>query len=244
MEPLLSLKNIDISFGGVHALQGVNFDVFRGEILGLIGPNGSGKSTCVNVISGTYKQDIGDLYFEGEKLLKKESMNARVFKGISRTFQTPKPFVNLNVYDNIYSVALQLRSYSDARQKTNEILEETGLAPFSEEPAVKLPIEKRKWLDLARILAMDPKLIMMDEVMAGLNPSEMDKSLGIVRELNKKGITVLFIEHVMKAVTQVCDRVVVLKEGKVLCSGRPYEILDRQDVIEAYLGRSHGNVNA
>jgi branched-chain amino acid transport system ATP-binding protein len=163
--------------------------------------------------------------------------------GITRTFQTPKPFGNLSVYENVFTIALQTRSYSDADAKTCEVLEKTGLISYRNFLSAKLPIEKRKFLDMARVLTLDPKLIMMDEVMGGLNPSEMDESFAMVKKLNSDGITILFIEHVMRAVVNVCTRLVVLTNGQVLCTGAPMEVLKRQDVIEAYLGESKNHAD-
>lgn len=236
MSTILEVKDIAISFGGIKAVQGASFKIEQGEILGLIGPNGSGKSTCVNLITNTCKVDRGDVIFQGKVIPTSVGITERAKMGITRTFQTPKPFGNLNVYDNIFTIALQGRSYPEAHQKTEEILEKMELTPLAYTLSAKLPIEKRKWMDMARLLTLDPKIIMMDEVMGGLNPSEMESSLEMVKKLNRDGITILFIEHVMKAVVNLCDRVVVLNEGKVLCDGVPEEVLKRQDVIDAYLG--------
>jgi ABC-type branched-subunit amino acid transport system ATPase component len=156
--------------------------------------------------------------------------------GMGRTFQTPKPFGNYSVYNNIFCIALTRHGFKDAAEKTMDILKMTKLEPFKDFCSLKLPIEKRKWLDLARVLALDPKFIMMDEVMAGLNPFEMEESLALVRDINKEGMSVLFIEHVMKAVVNICTRVIVLNEGRYLCEGEPKEVLERNEVIQAYLG--------
>lgn len=235
-ENLLEIEDLAISFGGIKALRGVSFEIQKGEILGLIGPNGAGKSTIVNLISNMYKPDKGIIRFEGQVLTPQIGTAQRAKMGITRTFQTPKPFGNLSVYENIYTIALQTRGSSEADLKTQEILDKTELRNYKDFQSIKLPIEKRKFLDMARILALDPKLIMMDEVMGGLNPSEMDNSFEMVKKLNADGITILFIEHVMRAVVNVCSRLVVLNNGQLLCTGAPTEVLKRQDVIEAYLG--------
>lgn len=236
MSTILEVKDIAISFGGIKAVQGVSFKVEEGEILGLIGPNGSGKSTTVNLITNAYKLDRGEVIYQGKVIPDSVGITERAKMGLTRTFQTPKPFGNLNVFDNIFTIALQNRTYAEAQRKTEEILEKMELTSLAYMQSSKLPIEKRKWMDMARLLTLDPKFVMMDEVMGGLNPSEMESSLEMVKKLNKSGITILFIEHVMKAVVNLCDRVVVLNEGKVLCEGIPHEVLKRQDVIEAYLG--------
>jgi branched-chain amino acid transport system ATP-binding protein len=236
MDTILEAKNLSISFAGIKAVQHLSFSIERGEILGLIGPNGSGKSTTVNIIAGNYIQDEGDVFFEGKPISKKMSIARRSHLGLGRTFQTPRPFGNLSVYNNVFSISLQKYHFNDADIKTREILELSQLAPLSELAASQLPIEKRKWLDLARVLATEPKFVMMDEVMAGLNPNEMKESLDFVREINKRGITILFIEHVMHAVVSVCHRVIVLNEGRFLYEGEPREALENNSVIEAYIG--------
>lgn len=236
MGRLLEVKDLSISFGGIKAVQDLNFHIDTGEILALIGPNGSGKSTTVNMISGVYIQNKGTIIFDGKEIPSKMSIADRAKLGISRTFQTPKPFAHLSVYDNIYTIALQRNSKNQAAELTDEILNLTKLYDLKETKSGKLSIEKRKWMDLARCMATKPKIIMMDEVMAGLNPSEMESSLDLVRTINKQGITVLFIEHVMKAVVSVCTRAIVLNQGKLLCEGEPREVLNNPDVIAAYLG--------
>lgn len=236
MGRLLEVTDLSISFGGIKAVQNLNFHIDEGEILALIGPNGSGKSTTVNMISGVYIQNTGKIVFDGKEIPTKMSIAERAKMGIGRTFQTPKPFAHLNVYDNIYTIALQQNSKAQADELTKEILNLTKLYDQRDIRSGKLSIEKRKWLDLARCMATKPKIIMMDEVMAGLNPSEMEDSLNLVRTINKEGITVLFIEHVMKAVVSVCTRAIVLNQGKLLCEGEPRKVLNDPDVIAAYLG--------
>lgn len=239
MENILIANDISISFGGVKAVQHVDFEIRKGEILGLIGPNGSGKSTIVNLISGVYKLDSGAINFAGEEIPVNEGIAARARRGMGRTFQTPKPFSALSVYENVYIIALQKFSAKDAAAQTEKILTETKLIGLAEMQSAKLPIEKRKWLDLARILANEPKFVMLDEVMAGLNPSEMDESLDLVLDINKNlGITILFIEHVMRAVLKVCGRCIVLNEGKLLAEGKPEEVLKLPEVATAYLGKA------
>lgn len=236
MEKLLEVKDLSISFGGIKAVQDLNFHINKGEVLALIGPNGSGKSTTVNMISGVYIQNKGTITFNGKEIPPKMTIAQRAKMGISRTFQTPKPFAHLSVYDNIYTIALQQNSKAQAAELTDEILNLTKLYDLRNTKSGKLSIEKRKWMDLARCMATKPQIIMMDEVMAGLNPSEMESSLDLVRTISKEGITILFIEHVMKAVVSVCTRAIVLNQGKLLCEGDPREVLNNPDVIAAYLG--------
>lgn len=237
MSALLEVRNLSISFGGVHAVQNVSFDVAQGEILALIGPNGSEKSTCVNLISGVYKPDAGEMHFDGKAIKSSMSMDQRARLGIYRTFQTPKPFGHMSVFENVYCIALQKYGKSDAAKHTAEVLKLMRLDQISQMKAAKVSIEKRKWLDLARILVLEPKLIMMDEVMAGLNHTEMEESLDLVRRINREGITILFIEHVMKAVTSLCTRAIVLNEGQLLFEGDTTQALSDPRVIEVYLGK-------
>ena len=237
MKNIIETKNISISFGGIKAVQDLSFEIREGEILGLIGPNGSGKSTVVNLISGAYTLDSGSITFDGKEIPNKMGVAARAKLGMGRTFQTPQPFSALTVYENVFTIALQKRNKAAAHKKTMEILKETKLEGFADMQSSKLPIEKRKWLDLARILTNDPKFIMLDEVMAGLNPSEMEESLELIVDINKNlGVTFLFIEHVMKALIKICSRCIVINEGKFLAQGVPAEVLTRDDVISAYLG--------
>lgn len=242
MDTILSLKDVSISFGGVHAVNHVSFDIGKGELVGLIGPNGSGKSTTVNLISGVYKVDGGEIYFKGKKVPAHMDITHRSRLGMGRTFQTPKPFGNLTVFDNVMSIALLKDGFREAAAKTNAVLERTRLASVQDMLSSKLPIERRKWLDLARILVTGADFIMLDEALAGLNSAEMDESLELVRQINDDGVTILFIEHIMRAVVKLCNRVVVLNDGSLLCEGEPSEVLKRPEVIEAYIGGGKFNV--
>lgn len=236
MSTLLEVNDLSISFAGIKAVQHLSFKLEQGEILGLIGPNGSGKSTTVNMISGAYLPNSGEMIFDGHRLDPKQTMAQRCHLGIGRTFQTPKPFGNMTVYDNVFTIFLQKYSFKEAAVRTRKVLEMSHLDTLSDMMSSKLSIEKRKWMDLARVLATEPKLIMMDEVMAGLNPNEMEGSLDFIRQINNQGIAILFIEHVMKAVISVCHRAIVLNGGKFLAEGTPEEVLSNPAVIEAYIG--------
>lgn len=237
MNKLLQIQDLDKSFAGVHAINHLSFDIYEGEILALIGPNGCGKSTCVNLISGVYIQDSGKIIFDNQCELYKQKIQERAKMGLGRTFQSPKPFTNLTVRDSVLTIALLYNStWKEARRKTDEILEFLDLAPSANILSGKLPIEKRKWLDMARVMVTEPKLLMLDECLAGLTPSEMDNSLSIVKRINQRGITILFIEHVISAVMQLCDRIVVMNEGHLLTEGDPKSVMANPDVIRAYLG--------
>ena len=248
MEPdrkkIIEVKNMDKSFGGVHAADSFSFNIYEGEILGLIGPNGCGKSTAVNLMTGVYKHDSGDIIYygkDGEKhILDKQSTPVRAKMGITRTFQTPKPFSDMTVFDNIYTVAMCYnKSLKEARRQTEEIIEFVGFTSISNEKSTKLPIEKRKWMDMARALAAKPRILMLDECLAGLTPRETEESLEIVRKINRLGITILFIEHVMSAVVNLCQRVIVMLEGRYLTEGIPTDVMKKPEVIRAYLGESY-----
>ena len=159
-----------------------------------------------------------------------------------RTFQSPKPFTSLTVFESLYIAALlHNRSSQAAKKAAEEAMEFTGFSKLADTPCSKLPVERRKWLDMARVLPTRPKVILLDECLAGLNPSEMNESLKLVRRINEQGVTIVFIEHVMAAVTQLCHRVVVLNEGKLLSQGEPAEVMRQEEVIKAYLGRGYGN---
>ncbi len=237
MGALLDVQDIYKSFGGVKAVQGVSFQLHEGEILGLIGPNGSGKSTCVNMIAGLYSIDAGKVFFDGHEFTPKMTMDRRAHCGIGRTFQTPKPFSGMSVFDNVFSVALQKHSFAEAKRKTQEVLELTHLADYSKILSAKLPIEMRKWMDFARVLALSPKAVMMDECLGGLNSSEIDHFVGLIAQINKEtGIAILFIEHIIRAVANLCPRIIVLNEGKLLAEGTPDDVLHNPEVIAAYIG--------
>ncbi|MCI9001333.1 MAG: ABC transporter ATP-binding protein [Oscillibacter sp.] len=237
MKKLLQIQDLDKSFAGVHAIDRLSFNIFEGEILALIGPNGCGKSTCVNLISGVYIQDSGKIIFDNQCELYKQTIQERAKMGLGRTFQSPKPFTNLTVRDSVLTIALLYnKTWKEAERKTDEMLEFLDLASSASVPSGKLPIEKRKWLDMARVMVTEPKLLMLDECLAGLTPSEMDNSLSIVKRINERGITILFIEHVISAVMQLCDRIVVMNEGHLLTEGEPKNVMANPDVIRAYLG--------
>jgi len=241
---VFEVVELDKSFAGVHAVNKFSFDVYEGEILGLIGPNGCGKSTSVNLMTGVYKQDSGSIIYyaaDGTKhTLERQSPPMRARMGIGRTFQTPKPFSDMTVFDNIFAVAmLYNKSLKEARNVTEEIIEFAGFRQIAGEKSTKLPIEKRKWMDMTRVLATKPRILMLDECLAGLTPSEIEESLEIVRKINRRGITILFIEHVMSAVANLCERVVVMLEGKFLTEGIPANVMKEPEVIKAYLGEDY-----
>jgi branched-chain amino acid transport system permease protein len=241
-EVLLTIDNVSKSFSGVKALQNVSMEARRGEILGLVGPNGSGKSTMVNVISGLYKPEAGRILFQGEDLVPLPSYRA-AHAGIARTYQIPRPFASLSVLENTTLAGMfggtQL-SRADAAAQAMYWLEFVGLADRARALPTELNLHQRKFLELSRALASSPRLVLLDEVLAGLTPSEINNAVTLVREIRQRGSTIIFIEHNMRAVLELCDRLIVLNHGQVIASGMPREVMNDPVVVSAYLGTPHG----
>ena len=241
-EVLLTIDNVSKSFSGVKALQNVSMEARRGEILGLVGPNGSGKSTMVNVISGLYKPEAGRILFQGEDLVPLPAYRA-AHAGIARTYQIPRPFASLSVLENTTLAGMfggtQL-SRADAAAQAMYWLEFVGLADRARALPTELNLHQRKFLELSRALASSPRLVLLDEVLAGLTPSEINNAVTLVREIRQRGSTIIFIEHKMRAVLELCDRLIVLNHGQVIASGMPREVMNDPAVVSAYLGTPHG----
>ena len=241
-EILLTIDKVSKSFSGVKALQNVSMEARRGEILGLVGPNGSGKSTMVNVISGLYKPEAGRILFQGEDLVPLPSYRA-AHSGIARTYQIPRPFASLSVLENTTLAGMfgstQL-SRADAAAQAMYWLEFVGLADRARALPTELNLHQRKFLELSRALASSPRLVLLDEVLAGLTPSEINNAVTLVREIRQRGSTIIFIEHNMRAVLELCDRLIVLNHGQVIASGMPREVMNDPAVVSAYLGTPHG----
>ena len=234
---MLAVQNLSKSFRGLRAVRDAGFEVPEGAIVGLIGPNGAGKTTIFNMIAGVYPPDAGSIVFLGEKIggLRPDRICAA---GIGRTFQIVKPFAGLSVLDNVMVGSfLRERSAAGARRISVEILERLGLAAKRDLPASSLTLPDRKRLEVARALATRPRLLLLDEVMAGLRPTECDQIVAVFRELNRaEGLTILLIEHVMRAVMALAGRVVVLNHGEVIAHGTPDEVVRDKAVLECYLG--------
>ncbi|HXZ35802.1 MAG TPA: ABC transporter ATP-binding protein [Thermodesulfobacteriota bacterium] len=234
---LLELQRVTKSFGGLTAVDNVSFSVRRGEIFGLIGPNGAGKSTIVSLVMGIYQPDSGEVFFQGKSLLKLKA-NQVVERGICRTFQVEKPLLNMTVTGNVLIGALlRTADPKEALEQSRVIIERVGLGKVGHVLAKNLTVQDRKRLELARALATRPTMLLLDEVMAGLTPVEIDHSLDLLRKLRGEGLTILIIEHVMRAIMNISDRIVVLDYGKKIAEGGPKEIAHNAAVVEAYLGK-------
>jgi branched-chain amino acid transport system ATP-binding protein len=240
---ILEGEGVTKYFGGLSAVSNVDFYVDQGEVLGLIGPNGAGKTTLFNLISAALVPKPGIIKFKGRNIT-----GIKPYKicrmGISRTFQTVKIFANLPVFENVRVGSLfgtsQKISPVEAAKETAELLEFVGLSSLSGIPAKDLTLANQKRLEVARALATRPELLLLDELMAGLNQTEVTQTMELVKQIQAKGITIIMIEHVMKAIMNVCDRIIVLHHGKKIAEGPPQEIANSEKVIEIYLGeQSH-----
>lgn len=240
MSALLKLDSVTRSFGGLTAVKDLSLEVNPGEIMGLIGPNGAGKTTVFNLITGVYKPDTGKIVFEGNSIAGKKTHHiARL--GVSRTFQTVRPLPKMTVMENVMMGSLfgrnHTRSLRHARDSASEILRYTALSGKADKLAGDLTLAEQRRLELARSLATKPKLLLLDEVMAGLNPSEISDTLDLLFRLNtEKQITLLVIEHVVKAMMKLCKRIVVMDHGTKIAEGLPQEIVNNAEVITAYMG--------
>jgi len=237
MAALLELDGVHKSFKGLRAVQNVSFAVPEGAIVGLIGPNGAGKTTCFNVVAGVYRPDAGEVRLAGKRIDGWRSDQV-CRAGIGRTFQLVKPFTGLTVMENVVVGALNASAgVREAERKAADVIEQLGLAPKRGHMAASLTLPERKRLEVARALATGPRLLLLDEVMAGLRPTEMDHMVALFRELNARlGLTILLIEHVMRAVMALSSRVVVLNHGEVIAAGTPGEVTRDPAVLECYLG--------
>jgi branched-chain amino acid transport system ATP-binding protein len=236
---LLETRGVSQKFGGLVANNDISIAVARGEIVGLIGPNGAGKSTLFNLIAGVAPPSNGSIWFDGENVTALPA-TARCHRGIARTFQVVKSFEGMSVIDNVIVGALvRAKGVRAARDKAFEVLDFTGLRSRIDALASALtPAEKRR-LEIARALATAPKLLLLDEVLTGLTPSEAQKGVDLVRRIRELGTTILMVEHVMEIVMPLVDRAIVLDLGSVLAEGKPADVVRNPAVISAYLGERH-----
>jgi branched-chain amino acid transport system ATP-binding protein len=233
---LLKLSGLTKFFGGLQAVSELSFEVQAGEILGLIGPNGAGKTTAFNLIAGFIPPSAGEILFNGESIGGMKAY-AVTRKGIARTFQIVKPFKKLSVLENVTLAAfLRFPARREAEAAAGQILEKMGLGSKLPALAVDLTLSEQKRLEIARALATDPKLLLLDEPMGGLNPTEIDQASKLVRDICRGGVTIIWVEHVLKAIMNVSDRVVVINYGKKIAEGTPEQVVENPEVIAAYLG--------
>ncbi|MEO8202369.1 MAG: ABC transporter ATP-binding protein [Betaproteobacteria bacterium] len=245
MSTLLELRGVTRRFGGLTAVAGVDLAVAKGEVIGLIGPNGAGKTTLVNLITGVHPVSAGSVWFDGADITRLKPFEA-ARKGIARTFQIVQPFPEMTVAENVAAAAMFAGAVPYGRQASAEALDHlrfVGLAEMAGLRASSLTLAMRKRLELAKGLAMRPKLLLLDEVNAGLNATEVDHALTLIRGIAARGITILIIEHLMKVVLSLCSRIVVLHHGELIASGSPDSIVKDPRVIQAYLGRRYASVS-
>jgi branched-chain amino acid transport system ATP-binding protein len=235
---LLEVREVSRFFGGLAALTDVSFAVGKGEVVGLIGPNGAGKTTIFNVVNGFYPPSRGEVLFKGERIsgLKPHQVCRR---GLARTFQVVKPLQRMSTLDNVVASAfLRSKSRAEAVAKAEEMLRFTNLWEVRDVLSKGLPLGSRKRLEIARALATGPDLLLLDEACAGLNPSELDESIAIIRRIKERGVTIMIIEHHMKVIMSISDRIVVLNYGEKLAEGTPEQIARNPHVVKAYLGEA------
>ena len=243
MDELLEVENVSKYFGGLGANENLTFNIRAGEIIGLIGPNGSGKTTLINVITGNYPADSGRIRFRGRDIigLTPYAINRL---GIARTYQVVQPFVGMSVQENVATGALfgrsgKNRTIKAAVEKADELLALCHMMEKRDELVENLTIADVKRLEIAKAMTTDPYLLLLDEVMAGLNPREIEDALEMIGKINKMGVTLLVVEHVMKAVMAISHRVIVLHQGRLMAIGNPEAIVKDEQVIKAYLGEKY-----
>ena len=233
---LLTVQNLTKKFGGLTAVHDFSLSVDEGEILGMIGPNGAGKTTAFNMISGYYTPNEGNVTFEGREITgNRPDVICKL--GLARTFQIVKPFAQLSVLDNVMVGAYnRTNNDKEARQRSMDILDFLGMTDLTHQLAGSLSVAGRKRLEIARVLATEPKMILFDEAMAGLRSRETEEIIELVRQISKQGVALLLVEHVMKVIMSLSDRIVVIHHGEKIAEGEPGEIVINKAVIDAYLG--------
>jgi len=238
MSEILRLEKVSKAFGGIKAVNDVSFELTEGQIVALIGPNGAGKTTLVNLITGVLPLTEGKVFFAGEEVTRQKAFQA-ARRGLARTFQIVQPFPEMSVMENVAAGALfggELGSRREAEAEARRELAFVGLDRLADSPAASLTLPGRKRLELAKSLAMKPKVLLLDEVNAGLNTAEIDGALTLIRKIAERGVTILLIEHLMKVVLSISERILVLHHGELIAEGAPRAVLEDERVVEAYLG--------
>jgi branched-chain amino acid transport system ATP-binding protein len=235
--PVLALENVSKSFGSLKVTDDVSFDVPEGQALGIIGPNGAGKSTLFNLITGNLTADAGTVRFDGRDVTRVPAMR-RCLDGVGRSFQIPQPFEKLTVFENLLVAATHGRAASEAEilAPCTDVLDRTGLMPKANTPAGRLSLLERKRLELARAMATQPRLLLLDEIAGGLTDAECRSLVQTIRDIHAEGVTIIWIEHVLHALNAVVERLLVLDFGRVIGIGDPKEIMESREVREIYLG--------
>jgi branched-chain amino acid transport system ATP-binding protein len=238
-DTILSVSNITRTFGGLVAVDDVSFDISQGESVGLIGPNGAGKTTLFNVINGYLEPDNGTVELNGVDVTNEEP-HVHTRHGMSRTFQLVKPFENMTVLENVMVGGFfETRDRNEAARRAEAQLERLDLSYLRDVDAENISVIEKKQMELARALATEPELLLLDEIMAGLNEEEIEELLGLLQQINDEGVTLITIEHVMEAVMSISERIIVLNEGNVIADDRPEAVAQNDLVIDAYLGSEY-----
>ncbi|MBP2654791.1 MAG: lptB 3 [Firmicutes bacterium] len=237
MKAVLQIQDLSISFGNNHVLKSLTFDVMPKEVLGVIGPNGAGKTVMLNILTGTLQPTKGKIFFQGENITHK-SITERCRMGVGRTFQVPRPFEKMTVFENVIVAGVYGGGLveKEAQKRARGIIDKIGLSPKINWFAGKLGLLDRKRLEIGRALAINPKILLLDEVAGGLTESEVVEILGVVQAVKKQGVSVVWIEHVLKTMREGTDRVLCLAEGRNIVCGLPEEVMSSKEVLDTYLG--------